>query len=161
MIAEIVSNGMLSLPSSIATIGIAPSVVVIVFLGVFATYTSWLLVRFKLRHPHVHTMGDAGYVIFGWIGREVLSFGTAAFAILGAGSELVAGQAALASLSDNRLCSVGYTGMFAAATLVCSMPRTFDRLAVLSVASVLCILVAGIVGLIGWFYALWGEVTAC
>lgn len=51
MIAEIVSNGMLSLPSSLAVVGVVPGVIVIVFLGVFATFTSWLLIQFKLRHP--------------------------------------------------------------------------------------------------------------
>lgn len=51
MIAEIVSNGMLSLPSSLAVVGIVPGVILIVFLGVFATYTSYLLIHFKLNHP--------------------------------------------------------------------------------------------------------------
>lgn len=60
MIAEIVSNGMLSLPSSLAVVGMVPGLIIIVFLGIFATYTSWILVKFKLRHPEVHTMGDAG-----------------------------------------------------------------------------------------------------
>ena len=43
---------------------------------IFATYTSWALVQFKLRHPEVHTMGDAGFILFGPVGREVLSAGT-------------------------------------------------------------------------------------
>lgn len=51
MIAEIVSNGMLSLPSSLAVVGVVPGVIVILFLGIFATFTSWLLIQFKLRHP--------------------------------------------------------------------------------------------------------------
>lgn len=51
MIAEIVSNGMLSLPSSLAVVGIVPGVIILLFLGIFATFTSWLLVQFKLRHP--------------------------------------------------------------------------------------------------------------
>lgn len=33
MIAEIVSNGMLSLPSSLATVGMAPGIILIVFFG--------------------------------------------------------------------------------------------------------------------------------
>lgn len=33
MVAEIVSNGMLSLPSSLATVGMAPGLVLIIFLG--------------------------------------------------------------------------------------------------------------------------------
>lgn len=51
MIAEIVSNGMLSLPSSLAVVGLAPGLVLIIFLGIFALFTSWLLIQFKLRHP--------------------------------------------------------------------------------------------------------------
>jgi amino acid permease len=76
MIAEIVSNGMLSLPQALATVGLVPGVIIIVFLGVWATFTSWVLIQFKLRHPQVHNMGDAGLILFGPLGREVLSAGT-------------------------------------------------------------------------------------
>lgn len=51
MIAEIVSNGMLSLPSSLAVVGLVPGLILIIFLGMFALFTSWLLIQFKLRHP--------------------------------------------------------------------------------------------------------------
>lgn len=149
MIAEIVSNGMLSLPSSLAVVGIVPGLILIVFLGVFATYTSWLLVKFKMQHPEVHTMGDAGYILFGPIGREVLAFGTVVFAIFATGGQLLAGQLALASLSDNKLCLMLYTGIFAIPTLICSFPRTLDGLSWLSIPSVLSIMVAGVVGMVG------------
>lgn len=51
MIAEIVSNGMLSLPSSLAVVGLVPGIIVIVFLGTFGLFTAWVLIQFKLRHP--------------------------------------------------------------------------------------------------------------
>jgi len=51
MIAEIVSNGMLSLPSSLAVVGLVPGIIVIVFLGAFGLFTAWVLIQFKLRHP--------------------------------------------------------------------------------------------------------------
>jgi amino acid permease len=149
MIAEIVSNGMLSLPSSLAVVGLVPGLVLIIFLGVFATYTSYLLVQFKLRHPEVHSMGDAGYILFGPIGRELLAGGTVVFAVFATGGQLLAGQIALAELSDNKLCLMLYTGIFAIPTLLISFPRTFDRLSWISVPSVISILVAGIVGMIG------------
>ncbi|KAI7185699.1 transmembrane amino acid transporter [Hortaea werneckii] len=149
MIAEIVSNGMLSLPSSLAVVGIVPGLIIIVFLGVFATYTSWLLVKFKMNHPEVHNMGDAGYILFGAVGREVLAFGTIVFAVFATGGQLLAGQIALASLSDGKLCLMLYTGIFAIPTLICSFPRTLDGLSWLSVPSVLSILTAGIVGMVG------------
>ncbi|KAK1623574.1 transmembrane amino acid transporter [Colletotrichum phormii] len=149
MIAEIVSNGMLSLPSSLAVVGIVPGVILIVFLGIFATYTSWLLVQFKLRHPEVHSMGDAGQILFGRPGREILVFGTVVFAVFATGGQLLAGQIALATLSDNKLCLMLYTGIFAVPTLLFSFPRTMDQLSWLCIPSVLSILVAGIVGMVG------------
>ncbi|KXL46299.1 MAG: hypothetical protein FE78DRAFT_146451 [Acidomyces sp. 'richmondensis'] len=149
MIAEIVSNGMLSLPSSLAVVGIVPGIVIIIFLGVFATYTSWLLVKFKHRHPEVHNMGDAGYILFGPFGRELLAFGTVVFAVFATGGQLLAGQIALASLSDNKLCTMLYTGIFAIPTLIFSSPRTLDGLGWISIPSVISITIAGLVGMIG------------
>lgn len=147
MIAEIVSNGMLSLPSAFAAVGMVPGIIITTFLGVFATYTSWLLVKFKLRHPEVHTMADAGYIMFGTVGRELMAFGTFAFAIFGTGGQLLAGQIALATLSDSKLCNLTYTGIFAIASLFLSMPRTFHGLGYVSILSVLSILIAGLVGM--------------
>lgn len=149
MIAEIVSNGMLSLPSSLAVVGLLPGLLLILFLGIFATYTSWLLVGFKLRHPDVHNMGDAGLILFGRAGRELLAFGTVVFAVCATGGQLLAGQIALTKLSDGRLCLMLATGIFALPTLACSFPRTLDRLGWISIPSVISILVAGVVGMVG------------
>lgn len=41
-----------------------------------------------------------------------------------------------------------YTGIFAAATLVLSFPRTLDKLGWLSIPSVISILVAGVIAMI-------------
>lgn len=150
MIAEIVSNGMLSLPSALAAVGMVPGIILIVFLGVFATYTSWLLVEFKLRHPEVHSMGDAGYILFGVAGREILSLGTCVFAIFAAGGQMLVGAQALSSLSDGKLCAMLYTGIWAIATLVLSVPRTFGTgLHWISLGSCLSIFIAGLVAIIG------------
>lgn len=147
MIAEIVSNGMLSLPAALAVVGIVPGLILIVFLGVFALYTSLVLVDFKLRHPEVHNMGDAGMIMGGPILREILSAGTVIFAIFATGSQLLAGQIALATLSDHKLCLMLYTGIFAIPVLLLSFPRTLDQLAILSILACIGILIAGIVGM--------------
>ena len=148
MIAEIVSNGMLSLPSTLGAVGMIPGVIIIVFLGVFATYTSWLLVKFKLRHPEVHNMGDAGYIMFGPIGREVMSFGTCCFAIFACGGQMLAGQITLVAFSDTKRCIMLWTGIWAIPTLLLSLPRTFHGLGWISIGSVLSITIAGIVGMV-------------
>jgi hypothetical protein len=94
-------------------------------------------------------MGDAGYILFGVVGREVLSAGTVIFAVFATGGQLLAGQIALGVLSDSRLCLMLYTGIFTIPTLIFSFPRTLDRLSWLCIPSVFSILIAGIVGMIG------------
>jgi len=106
-------------------------------------------------------MGDAGYILFGPIGREILSFGTIVFAVFATGGQLLAGQIALGVLSDNKLCLMLYTGIFAIPTLIFSMPRTLDQLSWMSVPSVISILVAGIVGMVAaGIYPLPGAVIS-
>lgn len=82
MIAEIVSNGMLTLPNAMAAVGelqfsycrssrkirhvdlpsrlsgILPSLILTIFLGAFGLFTAKLLIDFKLNHPDVHNMGE-------------------------------------------------------------------------------------------------------
>ncbi|KAL9081575.1 MAG: hypothetical protein Q9159_007239 [Coniocarpon cinnabarinum] len=149
MIAEIVSNGMLSIPSAIATVGLVPGVILIIFLGLFATYTSYLLIQFKLNHPQVHSMGDAGFILFGVVGREIFAFGTFAFAVLGCGSLLFTGQQALSVLSDGKLCGVVYTAIFSGASLLVALPRTFHHLNIASALACVSMLSAGVLAVIG------------
>ena len=94
-------------------------------------------------------MGDAGLILFGPVGRELLSFGTIVFAVFATGGQILAGQIALGALSDNKLCLMLYTGIFAIPTLLFALPRTLDQLSWLSIPSVISILVAGIVGMVG------------
>ncbi|KAI1076600.1 transmembrane amino acid transporter protein-domain-containing protein [Whalleya microplaca] len=149
MITEIVSNGVLSLPSSLAAVGVVPGVVAIFFLGAFATYTSWALVQFKLRHPEVHNMGDVGMILFGPIGREILGGGTILFAVCATGSQILAGQLALSVLSASKLCALAFAGIFSAAITITSFPRTLNNLGWLSVVGGISIIVAGIVAMAG------------
>jgi hypothetical protein len=92
-------------------------------------------------------MGDAGMIMGGPILREILAGGTVIFAIFATGSQLLAGQITLGVLSENKLCLMLYTGIFAVATLVLSFPRTLDSLSWLCIPSCICILVAGVVGM--------------
>ncbi|KAL4267626.1 amino acid/polyamine transporter 2 family protein [Pleurotus pulmonarius] len=148
MIAEIVSNGMLSLPSSLAVVGIAPALILIIFLGIFGLFTAKLLVDFKLNHPNVHNMGDAGYILGGPVVREILSLGTIIFAICGTGSEILSGQQALSVLSNNGLCAMYLVLIFSVAVLIVALPRTLDRLSNLGLVSACFITLAGLLAMI-------------
>lgn len=112
------------------------------------------------------TRGDAGLIMGGPILREVLSAGTVIFAICGTvsshaatnsrgthepgrqGSQLLSGQQALSSLSNNGLCAIYFLLIFAVATLALSLPRTLDQLGWLGLLSVTLITLAGILAMI-------------
>lgn len=94
-------------------------------------------------------MGDAGLILFGPIGREILGAGTIVFAIFTTGSQILAGQLALSVLSEEKLCTIAFSGIFAVAVMLASFRRTLDGLGFLSIAGGLSIVVAGIVGLAG------------
>ncbi|KAH9946829.1 amino acid transporter [Amylocystis lapponica] len=149
MIAEIVSNGMLSLPNAMAVVGIVPSLILTIFLGMFGLFTAKLLIDFKLNHPDVHNMGDAGMIIFGPVGREVLSLGTIIFAVFGSGSEFLSGQQALSMLSSNGLCAVVITTIFACVAFFVSLPRTLGHLSWLGFISTALISLCALLGMIG------------
>ena len=80
MIAETISLGILSLPSVLATVGFVPGMLLILGLGLLATYTGYTIGQFKMRYPHIHNMADAGEVLLGVFGREL--FGAAQILLL-------------------------------------------------------------------------------
>ncbi|KAH7882791.1 transmembrane amino acid transporter protein-domain-containing protein [Phlebopus sp. FC_14] len=149
MVSEIVSNGLLSLPSALAVVGIVPALVLIIFLGLFGLFTAKLLIDFKSNHPGVHNMGDAGLLMWDSLAREVLSAGTIIFAISGTGSLLLTGQQALSTLSDSRICSVYWVIICGVVTLTISLPRTLNRLTWLAFVSGFTITLSGVVAMIG------------
>lgn len=63
MIAETVSIGILSLPSVLVRVGLAPGIILIAGLGSIATYTAHVLWQLKMAYPWIHTYADAAQVI--------------------------------------------------------------------------------------------------
>jgi amino acid permease len=155
MITEVVTGGTLTLPQAIAVVGLVPGTIIIVFCGIWALFTSFLLIDFKLNHPEVHNMGDAGFILFspfglGAVGREVMSTGTILFAITGVGSMSLLGQLALQTLSQGGMCAMSYLGIWSCATFLVAIPRTFGAgLQGFSLAACISILVATLVAMIG------------
>lgn len=62
--------GVLSIPASFDTLGIVPGVICLCAIGAITTWSSYMVGVFKRNHPEVYTIDDAGYKMFGKIGRE-------------------------------------------------------------------------------------------
>lgn len=64
--------GVLSMPAVLDTVGIVPRVLLIIATGGITTWSDYIVGVFKLRHPEVYGVDDAGALMFGRVGREIL-----------------------------------------------------------------------------------------
>lgn len=134
MIAESVSLGVLSLPATLASIGLVPAIILIVGLGIIALYTGYTIGQFRARYPHIHNLADAGEILFGRFGRELFGFGQLLFSIFIMGSHIVTFTTMLNTVTDHGTCSIvfGIVGMIICMLL--SLPRTIKNMTYISIA---------------------------
>lgn len=65
--------GVLSIPTAFDSLGIVPGVIVLFGIAIITTWSDYVIGGFKLNHPEVYGIDDAGALIFGRTGRAVLS----------------------------------------------------------------------------------------
>lgn len=65
--------GILSIPSAFDALGIVPGVICLLAIGGITTWSEYVIGTFKLNHREVYGIDDAGALMFGPIGRWVLS----------------------------------------------------------------------------------------
>lgn len=154
MIAETISLGILSLPWVVAQLGLVPwvpllscrtfrtqlivclsrAVILIVGLGILATYTGYTLGQFKLRYPHVHSMADAGDVLLGRFGREFMGAAQIIFLVFVMGSHLLTFTVMMNTLTEHGTCSIVFGVVGLVVSLVFTLPRTLKKVSWLSVS---------------------------
>lgn len=64
--------GVLSIPSAFDALGIVPGVICLCVIAAITTWSDFMVGTFKLRHPQVYGIDDAGGLMFGRVGREAL-----------------------------------------------------------------------------------------
>jgi hypothetical protein len=72
LIVEAIALGALSIPSAFATLGMVAGVILTVGLGLVAIYTSYVVGQVKLKFPHVAHYADAGQLLMGRFGYELI-----------------------------------------------------------------------------------------
>ncbi|PKY00980.1 amino acid transporter [Aspergillus campestris IBT 28561] len=149
MLAQMISLGVLSLPSAIATLGLIPGIIALIVLGLLAAYTAYVIFQFKIRYPHVVHMADAGEVIGGPIGREIVGAGQLLFCLFLMASHLLTFRVAMNAITEHGTCSIvfGIVGMIVA--FVGNLPRTLNNVAKLSFISFTSIVSAVLLCMIG------------
>ncbi|GCB24888.1 N amino acid transport system protein [Aspergillus awamori] len=149
MVAETVSLGVLSLPAAVAGLGLVPSVIILVCLGALATYTGYVIGQFKWRYPHICSMADAGEVLAGRFGRELLGFAQIIFLVFIMASHLLTFTIAMNDLTNHGTCSIVFGVVGLAISFVCTLPRTLEKMSWLSLISFISILSSVFITMIG------------
>ena len=72
MIKTMMGLGVLSIPSVFDTLGLIPGVICMLALAAITTWCSMQIQSFKINHPSVYGVDDAGMLMTGRISREIL-----------------------------------------------------------------------------------------
>ncbi|KEF58484.1 uncharacterized protein A1O9_06410 [Exophiala aquamarina CBS 119918] len=156
MIAETISLGILSLPSVLATIGMVPGAILILGLGIVATYSGYVIGQFKNAYPWVHNMADAGHILFEplgprWavFGREFLGAAQTIFLIFSMASHILTWTICLSTLTNGATCTIAWGVVGLVLFWIFDIPRTLLKVSWLSCASFLSIVTAVVVTMAG------------
>ncbi|KAK9779752.1 putative Amino acid transporter transmembrane domain-containing protein [Seiridium cardinale] len=148
MVAENISLGVLSLPAVIGTVGLAAGITTIIVLGIFASYSGYVLWQFRMRYPQVASYTDVGKVLAGRVGYEIFSAAYVIYCLFFMASHLLTFTIALNVLSRHGTCTIvfGIVGLVVFSIL--TIPRTLKNVSFLSIVSFISILSAVLITII-------------
>lgn len=133
MIAENISLGILSLPAVLAEVGLIGGIIAILSLGIFTTYSGYILWQFRMRYPQVSSYVDIGGIMFGSWGRELFGIAYVIYCIMCMASHLLTFTIAMNVLTNHATCTIiwGVVGLVVFSFL--SMNRTLKNVSFLSI----------------------------
>lgn len=123
--------------------------ILILGLGIIATYTGYVIGQFKLRYPHVHNMADAGEVMLGPIGREIFGAAQIMFLVFVMGSHILTFSIMFNTVTNHGTCSIVFGFVAMLLSLICTLPRTLLNVSYMAIASFISIIAAVLITMIG------------
>ncbi|KAL4783810.1 transmembrane amino acid transporter protein-domain-containing protein [Aspergillus varians] len=142
LIVEAIALGSLSLPSTFATLGMVAGVICTVGLGLLAIYTSYVVGQVKLKFPLVHHYPDAGRLMFGWVGYEIINFMLVLQLLFLTGSHTLTGAIAWINITQSDVCSVVFAVVSAVILFLLAVPPSFTEMAILGYVDFVSIIIA-------------------
>ncbi|KAL2842699.1 transmembrane amino acid transporter protein-domain-containing protein [Aspergillus pseudoustus] len=131
--------GVLSIPAALDAVGIVPGVILLCAVAGIATWTSYVVGVFKQNHPEVYGMDDAGGLMFGRVGREVLGLAFSLYWIFVAGSGILGLSIGLNAVSSHGTCTAVFVVVAALAGFVLASIRTLGRISWIAWVGLSCI----------------------
>lgn len=149
LLVEAIALGALSIPSAFATLGMVAGVIVCVGMGLIAIYTSYIVGQVKVKFPQVSHYADAGQLMMGRFGYELIGAMFAIQLTLLVGSHSLTGTIAFLNLSDNAICSLVFGVISAIILFIVAVPPSFSEVAILGYIDFASIVIAIGVTIIG------------
>lgn len=149
LIVEAIALGSLSMPSAFATLGMVAGVITSVGIGLVAIYTSYIVGQVKLAYPGVSHYADAGRLMMGRFGYELVSVMFVLQLVFLVGSHTLTGTIAFLNITNNGACSVVFGVVSAIILLLVAIPPSFAEVAILGYIDFVSIMVAILITMIG------------
>lgn len=149
LIVEAIALGSLSLPACFATLGMVGGVICCVGLGFIAIYTSDIVGKVKIAYPEVAHYADAGGLLMGRFGYELVGAMFVLQLTFLVGSHCLTGTIAFLNISNNGACSVIFGVVSAIILLILAVPPSFAEVAILGYIDFVSILLAIGITIIG------------
>ncbi|CRK19004.1 hypothetical protein BN1723_011741 [Verticillium longisporum] len=132
--------GVLSIPAAFDTLGIVPGVLVLCAISAITTWSDYIVGVFKLRHREVYSIDDAGQLMFGRIGREVMGVAFCLYWIFVAGSGMLGISIGLNAVSTHGTCTAAFVAVAAIVGFLFGSIQTLGRISWLAWIGLICIL---------------------
>ncbi|EEU37375.1 uncharacterized protein NECHADRAFT_86319 [Fusarium vanettenii 77-13-4] len=141
--------GVLSIPAAFNVLGLIPGVLCLLAIAIITTWSNYMVGAFKLKHPEVYGIDDASRIMFGVVGREILSAGFSLYLIFAAGSGMLGISIGFNSISTHGTCTAAFVAVAAVGVMALASIRTLDRLSWIAWVGLVSILVAIFIVTIG------------
>lgn len=132
--------GVLGIPQVFATVGMFPGLVILFAIAIMTSWSSYVIGRFKVKHPEVHSIGDAGMLLWGPVGREVLGGFYWLYMTCSAGSAMLSTSIALNAVSNHGTCTVVFVVVAAIIAGVFASIQTLSRVSILGYIGLISIM---------------------
>ncbi|KAJ5593798.1 uncharacterized protein N7459_000006 [Penicillium hispanicum] len=149
LIVEAIALGSLSIPSTFASLGMVAGTICCVGIGLIAIYTSYIVGQVKLLFPQVANYADAGRLMWGRFGYELVNLMLALQLILLTGSHTLTGTIAFMNITKSGVCSVVFGVVSAIILFLLAVPPSFAEVAILGYVDFASIIIAIGITIIG------------
>ncbi|WWC61558.1 uncharacterized protein I303_104142 [Kwoniella dejecticola CBS 10117] len=134
--------GVLGMPATFNTVGMIPGILICLSMASIVTWTAYCMGRFKRNHPEVYSVGDAGGVVFGRIGKELFGLAYLLQMVTGVGSTMLSVSISLNAISLNAICTVAFVVIGATVIASGAALKTLQNIGWLGWVGVTCIMVS-------------------